>query len=673
MTSKNRDPESNAPKADEKKTNKNNDWKILEERHDAIDRATAHGEIKEKKKPAAKEFKPKKLKQWDPENIKQNLAAIRIQRKWRQVLSSDEKKLVSVRVGERDKKDNPEFIFFLHGQKIKKTLNLKLRKAFKEAIEAADWSKILSFGENAYYLAVALSQRKEITADQRNTVLDVLSTTKDFKLKDIFPVLDADGKFTVEAAKFLLPALEKTGYLKKLTPESREKFRQLILQLPKSEQFFYLTSSQRVGADSQNSGAGYLADLMMQTGALLHSQGDHKKLSGGADGMPSPAAGPSLGSGKQDAKQSPSFEHIFLTTGVRNALGIARYGVKQHVASRARLGPFTKQEIQEGVRQGYRSRDTRFPGVKSPEGVHDFEVTVAAETASHDDHHANILSALPMPARLAVLRIIDVIRDDFKDFIAPKDAKADDIFSKEIWEYIDADFRYFVLMMARNPDFDPEKLSVQEMTQHFSEMLHLGSSNDRYSPRRSYLMIKSGDTLSMTPVGIAVIIDMFSHRDKWLEMGIDPRHLNKPFKEFYTAMEQAPKIPPLITEEKVLSTKPEAIFCWQVYFALQQQNKADEFAKFIEWFNQAKSPLKIGFKKRGVKESDSVHIKNSISLVVNGKVGDEEVSTAIAQFRKQAAAAPSTGLISKLYSWWGGNKAQPASPVENKDVKLKGS
>lgn len=536
--------------------NAENAWKTLVDRHRKYDQ-----QLVEKNK--AEEKKEEPIKNKVPQNpyiaTSQESSAALIQRKWRQILT-DKTRLVSVAVGKKHRAKNPEFLFFLHNQKIKKSLNLVERKKLKILLDKGDWKEIYNMRESAYYLIITLSQNQEISPTQRDSVLDFLQTTRDFNLEQVYPLLDQEGNFTDVANRALLPILEQSAVLAPLNALSKENFRLLVKALPKSEQMFYLTA---VGPlqDKTYYDKG-LGVIMIRHDALLLNQERNGLL--------------------------------FMSTGVRNALGIARNGIQKYVASRARLGIFSPAEIIETARNGFRPRATYYPGTKTHnKPIHGLK-TLPAEDSVHDDHHSNLWSTLPFPIRAALFRMIDIAREKFKDVLTSKrkNIAREELLSKEIWECGEGNFSYFTGDFSDENHCDESNL--EQMAIQFHTMLEIGEQISLLC--RSYPLEK--DFSIPTSFGTAIFIDMVFNEAEWIKLGLKPRPL---LERLGVSADKMSAYQKLILEKDLslmnLQPSPHAILGYHVYLLFCQRKKEKLFPDFLAWLTKNKQHINITLQK----------------------------------------------------------------------------
>ncbi len=163
-----------------------------------------------------------------------------IQRWWRERRQTDTLIPVNPRGIHSD-----EFHYVLNHQKIRKSINLSKQAQLLEALEHdLNWQSAIFQDPHLPYLATSLYAAARISLQQYASILERLQVLEVFKeISATYPILDEELNFTKEARNFLLRALNNCRYFNSLSEKALETFRLLIAKLPKLEQVFYLSKN----------------------------------------------------------------------------------------------------------------------------------------------------------------------------------------------------------------------------------------------------------------------------------------------------------------------------------------------------------------------------------------------------------------------------------------------
>lgn len=409
---------------------------------------------------------------------------------------------------------------------IKKSINENKRLALFHAINRGNWDDPVFNDQTLSELTLSLYASNKITRSQAVTILERVQTFRESPHVRTCLIL-ANDHFT-EEAKEALPFLNDENYHRYLNAEQREEFRLLVLTLPKSEQYFYLTKK---GVRLSFFSLGSF--LVNQTAIMLHK------------------------------------EHIaHLSNGALDALGIAQFGLSEYARPLRRLGMFTKLDIEAGVKEHMRYSALHYPNTVPYHNIHGHTEITAFEGTAHDIYHSLIMSAIPNPFLDAFTYIAHIARENSKLQ-----------WSLEIWDWRDVDFKYFFenKLNYRKIIQNFEKQTVPEekdtstqrfnihMTQLFCRMLIAGNNTSLMS-EQGYLTRNS----FVTPLGIFIFMDFVKNPDIWQSFYICPEHLVHPYYEKYQIAKilypiiknDPPKIQALkfFIYEKLFNTKQEATF-----------------------------------------------------------------------------------------------------------------
>lgn len=386
-----------------------------------------------------------------------------VQKKWRAILQG--KLQIRLRVG---RKHHPDFVYFLNNQVILKSLDSEKRKRLAAVLLAGDWNNAILKTKELPYLAMSLCQEQRITLMQLFTVLDYVGNSQNAPIAEVFPILDLEGNFSPAARLNLLSseAFHASGKEHFSSPDVLESFRLKVAALPQSEQIFYLVPCNNTSLET------------------------------------------SLTSLKAIWKATHSESHnLVLSYGAIDALGRALYD-RQYKEVFCRLGIQSPLDIEGGVRRGFRIAPAFYPGIIVYGDIHGVPDITYFTASRHDWYHSKVLSCIPLPIQAASLHMVDVARHFFKQDI-------NSLLSKEIWNWIDAEFSYFFY----RSNFKNELLTVEKTSEYFYQFL--------INAEGSYLLSHG----KLTPVGAAILIDMLINKERWISnFKIDPEYLREPFR-----------------------------------------------------------------------------------------------------------------------------------------------
>ncbi|STX40726.1 Uncharacterised protein [Legionella donaldsonii] len=390
-------------------------------------------------------------------------------------------------------------------------------------------------------------------------------------------ILDEDGLFTEEAKKFLLPLLNQPGRLKSVNENNAyEEFRRLVVQLPPSEQIFYTVITSSTAKLTRN----VLAESAVTE--IPYQLAEHfNKLNG--------------------VKISDELPLLIPTCGLRNAIGLLRYGVDNYIPIEPQFGVKSMTDIEEAYRERHhRLAFLYYPYTPDPGAVHNSPLDTYLGVFAHDKYHSDVVSSMPDYARHGLLRFADIIR-----------GKTGIDWSDELWIWIDADFRYF-----KSNEVDP--LSAPGIV-HFCTMLDTLQLPDIESGKPYGQILIKG--IGPSSVGLLVMLDMVENKKDWKAIGLDPdllpdaNHkrtpltrrstmlLHKPldYKKYFTRIEE------MVNHYQSILAKPPAAQLLEIMVYLSQPNKLStkeisEFGNFVDEL-QKQGLLKIE------KEGINIHLK----------------------------------------------------------------
>lgn len=459
-------------------------WKRIEAKYAGlVPETSAYLRAAYSKKITSDDFK-KELSNEDLESVKS------LQRWWKKRRNEDT--LVSVRSKgnyPKDKEPKGNYPDGLHHlvnqQKIKRSLNRKKLRSLANAVHFGDWDDSIFQDQTIPQLAMSLYASSQITQQQIYSILERHQIKKSLQIKKTYPILDKNNQFTPDAKHYLTRFFKYRWHLKTLSEEQIEDFRLLISTLPISERVFYTTDLGSVERYSLGNRLVALDSVYMQDNELIH-----------------------------------------LTSGARDALGIARFGENEYVRPMLRLGMQTVHDIEHGVRKQARYTAIAYPNTKAyADELHGWQNVTAFEATSHDFYHMNIMSTIPKNLLRGLWRLVDITRKNTGMKM-----------SKEIWDWIDAEYN---LTFHNHRHLNTDNLNEKQTTELFCNILRYATSG---KTGRGGALVKRQNAFfphnrwSPNPLGIIAYLDMLKNPDKWSEMGINPDYLISPFKQHLAAI-----------------------------------------------------------------------------------------------------------------------------------------
>lgn len=306
----------------------------------------------------------------------------------------------------------PEFHTLLNNQPVQKRLSHAKDQQLLKEITTAPWQSALFRDESMQHSALNLFAAGKISWQQKATFSLVNESMQCYGEFEAIALLDDNGlDFSPTALRYIAPFLkytpfyiEEPSFLPKdgyLSDEEMMLFLALVRQLPKSEQFIFIFKEQH------RSNANY--------------------------GHPTPDTVLRAAHSRYIERDGENYQGILLVShGIRNAIGLAHYSVKNWTPLIPRLGAQTIDDVDFFINRGARvavSGDSRALGLVGKRmNVHGLPMYYP-DNFMHDEYHSLVASSLGANALQGFRRVIELARDRF-----------DKRWSKDLWFLCDADF-----------------------------------------------------------------------------------------------------------------------------------------------------------------------------------------------------------------------------------------
>ncbi len=504
-------------------------------------------------------------------------AAKLIQQKWRFLQQNKDVK-VPVRTG---MKDDAELVYFLNlntTKSIKKSLNKEQLTELEKALSAGSWQDAIFQEPNLPYLALTLYQAKKISQQQFYSVLDFAQVRKDFKFQQAYQVLDDNGEFTAAAKEILIPQLIAFSMeSEEKVREQIESFRLLLSRLPKSEQTFYATDLGRYAFDPDNI---------------------NKYLGPDLKGLDSFYVG--------------NRQILHLPFGMKDALGLSIYGLKEYVRPVPRLGVQTINDIEYGVRRDLRPTAMAYPRTKPFEHIHSYKNVIDAEATGHDIAHSKGMSSIPSSMQECLHYFADITRDTFGMQ-----------WSKEIWSWTDAEFIHFYPFRKgeANQVFDERR-----HTRLFCDMLNKGGLPESDDRGAFVVRYHKNNQIELTLTGLNLLMDMIENKGKWKSLKINPANLSLPFSVYYGEM--AFLYSQLHLDQ--IENRKLRLLLLQVYYLFKTNERSiDGYNRFLELVITRQNELLDKFKFAKLSKTDVANNKSGVVNMIVFKFDNKPLSLGV--------------------------------------------
>ncbi len=381
---------------------------------------------------------------------------------------------------------SPDFAEFLHGQKIKKSINRWKMELLLTAIREGNWQHKIFSVRYLPELTVALFARGEITQQQASSILELSGILKEHKVIDIVPVLDAKSKNEPKLSAASLEILELISdkSFQKFDQIQIAEFTSLVAELPPSEQYWFILDG------NQDKSNGLAQAVINIHGIYAATVNDNLKF-------------------------------FCPSAGLRDMLGIVRFGLKNYVKAIPILGMITPFKIGEGLKQHKRYcamkyRDTipytNVHGVKSTELSYFFALY-------HDIYHSLVDSALGHEILTAFLYLAyDVAQIISVDIKPPKSSALPE--TKETWDFKDSEYAivYTNAKEYNTPEFRENALKSEQVTSLFVKLVIAME----FEPRQHILHFKDDSNAPyLATVGAIFILKFLENPQRWKDIKID--------------------------------------------------------------------------------------------------------------------------------------------------------
>ena len=393
-----------------------------------------------------------------------------------------------------------EFKELVHKQSVKKSINtIKLTQLY-QAIQKADWGDEIFIDSHLPYLTLSLFASGKISQQQVNSILEFWQIlNENYNNIAVTAAMDEKFKLTESFLKVLAEIVDPF-FFKELDEEQIEQLKSLIFELPPSERYFF-----RFDIDQYEREFNDLEDKDQLKDITKHSLGFQLMKIGG------------LYHSMEDYPNEGEFNlrAIYFSAGIRDALGIVRFGLRNYIRMVPTFGEKTPHEIEKGVRQKKRYGALRYPDIKPYGKVHDFAQVTDIEAISHDYYHAGVMASLGEEIQNTFLVFIDCIRETIYPDIKPKSPQQE-AHTLETWDLTDEELPlcYYDSEQYNDSDFRENRNSEAKITNTFVDTLVMGVK----SFYRNYLLELNKNEHSqrnITLLGIILIFKFLDHPEKW--------------------------------------------------------------------------------------------------------------------------------------------------------------
>ncbi len=361
-------------------------------------------------------------------------------------------------------------------------------------LESNPWKSDLFRNPDTHYNALNLFASGKITWQQKATLSLVIEICQHFDRYEAIELLNKEGTdFSEEAMPLVknyiryFPIHTSNPFIAPcngfLTEEETKRLIALVHELPKSEQFIFAFREQRNNAEFPEGFPSKDVRARYQYARLLNRDG-------------------------------PDYQGIlFFSHGIRDAIGLAHYGIKDWVPLIPRLGMQSIEDVEALSKKGARvaiSAESRMLGLtKDQVSIHG-SMVIYPDQFSHDEYHSCIASILGSEVLHALDAVIELTRAHFGIR-----------WSKDIWNLRDADLSTLQTFNRNIADKSPAYI-----TDLFATSLNHRYGNDLLSSCRDEMKdlynrpILLGKDRYPSQILLNFALDLVINSKKWLDLSI---------------------------------------------------------------------------------------------------------------------------------------------------------
>ncbi len=439
-------------------------------------------------------------------------------------------------VTEKESLDLPLFSYFMARRQLELQLEFEKKQLLVTALEQADWSAPIFSDSEIEKITLCCFKEGNITYQQFITIIDRQQHQLDFPGETLqtYPLINEDGSYTDYATTTFLPLLKSSLHLRNrfiFTEEHSEYLRLLIATLPRSEQIVY-TIHVNIHTLSKPSLSFNAPEIEDDVGTPLT--------------LTLEALGILLTTTTQrDAKGFPTEKFLTsLSTGLKDSIMVACYGLKRCVPPIYRLDSITPREIEEGVMNDFRPASIMLKDDSLIEGIHRSKFPHRFVTTLHDNYHSESMSQTPTHYRKAFLYMVNLARLELNTLHEMENRKRvipeKNLMTYGTWSFIDRGFNFsesalnfFKEHEKTEKRGEPKEYNEKELETHTDSLclsLIMSYTNECGLLNRNR---------QVSVFGMIVFVDMLRNPEKWKkEFGIMPKYLTCGIKEGYDYIEK---------------------------------------------------------------------------------------------------------------------------------------
>lgn len=463
---------------------------------------------------------------------------VQVRRKWEALHQRrNDSAAKTALVTTKESHDLPLLSYFMAHRQLELQIEFEKKQLLILALKQADWSAPILNDAEIEKIALCCFKDGDITYQQCITIIDRQQHQLDFPGETLqtYPLLNEDGSYTDYATTTFLPLLKSSLHLRNrfiFTEEHSEYLRLLIATLPRSEQIVYTIHVNNHTLSKPGLSFNTPAEIEDDVGKPLTLRLE--------------ALGILLTTATQrDARGFPTEKFITsLSTGLKDSIMIACYGLKRCVPPIYRLDSITPREIEEGVMNGFRPASILLKDDPLIEGIHKSKFPHRFVTTLHDNYHSESMSQTPTHYRKAFLYMVNLARLELNALHEMENRKRaipeKNLMTYGTWSFIDSGFNFSE--SAFNFFKEHEKIERRGEPKEYNEK-ELETHTD--SLCLSLVMSYTNEcglldrTRQVSVFGMIVFVDMLRNPEKWKkEFGIMSKYLTCGIKEGYDYIEK---------------------------------------------------------------------------------------------------------------------------------------